>query len=185
MRSSVSSNESQSPVLRFAITVILFAALISFAGFYFNDVSDQTELTEAQTAIQGYAASLINIHKNWIFQGRPDKVLIKGLTAKGEPGPTWIFLMNKAGWPINVIDGNEKPDCKALWYALQKSDRLAFSGVAIKMQQNAIGNLSPIKFNPDLTQAKKAGIWVCQNIVANILQFHYRLDTGKVEIEQK
>jgi hypothetical protein len=118
------------------------------------------------------------------MQGRPQKVSITGLTRMGEPGNEWIFLMNRHGWPINVIDGTDVPDCNALWFAMQKANRLAFSSVLRKMQMNANGELEEAAYILESDKGDKSLIWVCDNTVAQYLHFSYRLDTGKVEIEQ-
>ena len=179
------STDSQRPILRFTITVTVFVILLGVAGGYFSDAFDTVETTEANTAVQGYAASVINLHKNWIMQGKPRKVSIKGLNRQGEPGNEWIFIMNKEGWPINVIDGTDVPDCKALWYAMQKATRLTFSSKLRKMQLSDEGELEEVAYILERDKEEKTVIWVCQNIVAQQLLFSYRLDTGKVEIERK
>ncbi|NQZ07113.1 MAG: hypothetical protein HRT35_08125 [Algicola sp.] len=185
MRQPNESNFSnKSPILRFMIALLVFVVIAVTGGGYFSNVFDIVKTTEAETAVQSYAASVINLHKNWIMQGKPDIVTIRGVNKEGKAGNQWVFLMNKAGWPINVIDGTEKPDCTALWHALQKATRLQFASVVRKMRRADNGELSPPKFSADRAARDKSLIWVCQNIVAQQLHFRYRLDTGKVEIEQ-
>jgi hypothetical protein len=181
--SSRASKDSQKPILRFTITIVVFVILLGSAGGYFSAAFDSVESTQATVAIQGYTASVINLHKNWIMQGRPKKVSIKGLNRQGEPGNEWIFIMNKDGWPINVIDGTEIPDCKALWYAMQKATGLAFSTTLRKMQLSDEGELEEVAYILQSDKQSKSVIWMCQNTVAHQLHFSYRLDTGKVEIE--
>jgi hypothetical protein len=185
MREPNQSNFSnKSPMLRFIIALLVFVILAGTGGGYFSNVVGIVKTAEAETAVQSYAASVINLHKNWIMQGRPDKVTIRGVNKEGKAGNLWVFLMNKSGWPINVIDGGAKPDCTALWHALQKANDLQFATVIRKMQRDANGDLHPPKFNADRAANDSSLIWVCQNIVAQQLHFRYRLDTGKVEIEQ-
>ncbi len=179
-----SSFTTKSPFLRFAIALTVFIMLAGTGSAYFNNAFDIVKTTEIETAVQSYAASVINLHKNWIMQGRPNRVTIRGLTKEGKAGNEWIFLMNKSGWPINVIDGGEKPDCKALWYALQKTTRLQFATSIRKMQRKVNGELFEPEFSADKGLNDESLIWVCQNIVAQQLHFRYRLDTGKIEIEQ-
>lgn len=169
------------PVVHFAIWLLMFVVLLAVGSRFFSQIYDTTELAEAQAAIGNFTSSVINIHKDWILQGRPRKVRITALDDQGNPGKDWIILMNKSGWPINVLDGTDVPDCAALWFALQKADRLAFDTVLVKMERKLDGSLAPMAYNPDVDEAKLLGVWVCQNIVAGKLHFQYRLDTGKVE----
>lgn len=171
-----------SGLVHFAIWLMAFVILLAVANHYFSTVFDVTEEAEAEAAVRNFTSSVVNIHKEWILQGKPRRVRIKSLNDQGNPGKEWIILMNRQGWPINVLDGNDVPDCAALWFALQKANRLPFKATLVKMEANPDGSLRPAAFNPDLEEAAKSGIWVCQNIVANKLQYRYRLDTGKVEI---
>lgn len=173
-----------SPFLHFAIWLLAFVILMAVGNQFIDRVYDTTEEAEALTSVQSYASSVITLHKTWIMQGKPKKVKIKGLDNQGNPGKEWIILMNRHGWPINVFDGdNEKPDCNALWFALQKANRLKFATNLLKMERNLDGSLRVQGFNPDVEEAKRRGVWVCQNIVAGKLHFRYRLDTGKVEMQ--
>lgn len=174
---------TQSPMIRFIIAMTIFVVISGSAGRYFSNVFDNVEITEAETAIQSYASSVVHLHKNWILQGRPNKVTIRGLDNSGNPSQQWIFLMNTQGWPINVIDGGEKPDCIALWHALQKNEHVVFSAKALKMRRNEVGLLEMPPQGGFDARTSQANIWVCQYIVAQQLLFKYRLDTGKVEIE--
>ena len=162
---------------------MVFVVIAGTAGRYFSSAFDSVEVTEANTAVQGFATSVINVHKNWILQGRPSKVSIRSLDDFGNPANEWIFIMNEQGWPINVLDGNDKPDCTALWYALQKNDRLPFSGMAVRMMSNDLGQLEAPGVDNSRFNDINNSIWVCQNIVAQQLLFRYRLDTGKVELQ--
>jgi len=177
------NSSPQSPMLRFVVSMVVFVVIVATAIRHFSQVFDNVEVTEANNAVQSFATSIISLHKNWIMQGRPDKVVIKGLDNAGKPTNDWVFIMNSQGWPINVIDGGEKPDCNALWYALQKNNRLAFSGQAIMMRSNEFGLLEPANFNDRSQANRRSNTWVCQNIVAQQLLFRYRLDTGKVELD--
>jgi hypothetical protein len=99
--------------------------------------------------------------------------------------------VNSQGWPINIIEGrvkgrikgrdsSNKPDCNALWYALQKNERLDYSGQAIRMMVDEFGRLTEVT---EISFASREQItWVCQSLVAQHLLFRYRLDTGKVEL---
>ena len=170
-------------MLRFVIAVVVLVVFVGSAGRYFTEVFDSAEITEAQAAIGGYAAAVIQVHKSWLVQGKPKRVMLRGLDDFGRPANDWIFIMNSHGWPINVIDGDEKPDCRALWYALQKNTRIAFNGLAVKMMINAYGKLEDITQMDNHLGAQAQVTWVCQNIVAQQLLFRYRLDTGKVEFD--
>ena len=84
-----------SPMLRFIIALMVFVVIAGTAGRYFSSAFDSVEVTEANTAVQGYATSVINVHKNWILQGRPSKVSIRSLDDFGNPANEWIFIMNE------------------------------------------------------------------------------------------
>lgn len=181
VRSKVKVVESGA-IMHFAIWIGVFVILLAVAVNYFSTIFDVAEEAEAEAAIQSFAQSVVTLHKEWILQGKPRRIRATALDSQGNEGKDWIILMNRAGWPINVLDGNDVPDCTALWFALQKANRLPFATTLVKMDRNSDGSLKPMAFNPDLEEARKRGVWVCQNKVANKLQFRYRLDTGKVEM---
>lgn len=177
------NQDSHSPMLRFTIAVLVFVVIAATAGRQFSQVFDNVELTEAEGAIGNFTSSIIKVHKNWILQGRPNKVVIRGVDSQGKPTRDWIFVMNSQGWPINVIDGDEKPNCDALWHGLQKNSRLEISAQENLMAVNEYGLLETAGFNDRSGIGSRKTTWVCQYIVARQLLFRYRLDTGKVELD--
>lgn len=184
MRVEAGPGSSQSSILRFCVAVISIVIIVGTAGRYFSNVVDSAETTEAQAAIASFASSVVRVHRNWLLQGKTTKVKITSLNEQGKSADSWIFVVNRQGWPINIIEGivesSDKPDCRALWYALQKNERLDYSGQAIRMMVDDFGRLTEIK---EISFASREQItWVCQSIVAQQLLFRYRLDTGKVEL---
>ncbi len=162
-------------LVHFAIWLVLFIILLSVGMRHYFSVFDFAENAEAQTAVQNFAQSVSSLHNEWLLKGKPQRIHMKSLDAQGNPDKDWLIFMNRDGWPINVLDGTQVPDCTALWYALQKSDRLKFQSRLLKYYRNGVGELVS-----DRTQGSE--VWLCQNILASKLHFSYRLDTGKVEI---
>lgn len=176
----IESDGKQRLMLRFCIAMVSILVIVASAGRYFSDVVDLAEVTEAQAAIASYTSSVVTVHHNWLMQGKTKRVEVTSLDERGKPGGPWFFVVNKQGWPINIVDDGEKPDCTALWFALQKNQRLDFTGQAIKMMADDFGRLTQIKEVSFAT--RKQITWVCQNLVAQQLLFRYRLDTGKVDL---
>ena len=114
----------QSIMLRFCIAMVSILVILGSAGRYFNDVIILAESTEAQAAIASYTSSVVRVHRSWLMQGKPKEVMLTELDERGKPAGPWIFVVNPQGWPINIMGGGEKPDCKALWFALQKNERI-------------------------------------------------------------
>ena len=177
----------QSTVLRFCITIVCVLVIIVTAGHYFIKVIESAKKTEAQTAVASFSNAIAQVHRNWLLQGKTSQVKITSLNEQGKLSDSWIFVVNSEGWPINIFEGrikgrasSNKPDCNALWYALQKNERLEYSGQAIRMMVDEFGRLTEIK---EISFASREQItWVCQSLVAQHLLFRYRLDTGKVEL---
>ena len=169
-------------MLRFMISVIVMVIMVGLAARHFTDIAEDVETTEAEASIEGFRTALVNLHKTWILKGRPSHVKIQGMTPDGAPAAQWIFLMNEQGWPINVIDGNDRPDCKALWYALQSNDRLSFATRLLRMRRNLQGDLQAVAVRLDSHRTDPSMVWVCDSQVAAKVSFRYRLDSGKVEI---
>lgn len=173
-------SSKQSVLLRFCIAIVSVLIIIASAARYFSLVVDSAENTEAQAAVASFTSSIIRVHRNWLMQGKARQVRITGLDEQGKPAGEWVFVVNRQGWPINIVERDEKPDCRALWFALQKNQRLDFTGQAIRMMADDYGRLTDIKEVSFAT--RKQITWVCQNLVAQQLLFRYRLDTGKVEL---
>lgn len=176
----------QSTVLRFCITIVCVLVIIVTAGHYFIKVIESAKKTEAQTAVASFSNAIAQVHRNWLLQGKTSQVKLTSLNEQGKLSDSWIFVVNSEGWPINIIkgrvEGSDKPNCSALWYALQKNERLDYSGQAIRMMVDEFGRLTEIK--KISFASREQIIWVCQSLVAQHLLFRYRLDTGKVELLQ-
>ncbi|MFT4925795.1 MAG: hypothetical protein ACI8WB_001890 [Phenylobacterium sp.] len=179
---SKANQEAQVNMFRFGIWLVLFVVLLGSSVRYFTDVFDSVEQTEADTAVQVFAASVVSIHRDWILQGRPDRVAISGVNAQGKATGRWIFVMNRFGWPIQVVGAGKKPVCEALWQALQKSDRLEFSGQLMRFRLNQLDSQRPSQLNSRSGDEDRLNIQACRNTVAGQVNFTYRFDTGKVEL---
>ncbi len=174
--------QSQRSAFRFLVWFTLFVVIFGSAVRHFSDISDTVEYTEADTAIAVYAASVISIHRDWILQGRPDKVVIKGVNAQGLEKGQWIFVMNRYGWPIQVLGSGKKSACEALWQAMQKSERLSFSGELVNFRLNQLDSQRPDQMGNNEVDESRMNIQVCRNTIAGKVRFSYRFDTGKVEL---
>lgn len=176
------STESQTNMFRFVIWLVLFTVLFGMAVREFVDISDSVKYTEAETAIQGYAASVVSVHRDWILQGRPNNVTVRGVNANGQAQGKWIFVMNSFGWPIHIAGSKSKEPCKVLWNALQKSERLSFSGELLNFRLNQLDAQRPDQMGNNRTDDSRRNISVCRNTIAEQIRFTYRFDTGKVEL---
>ncbi|MFT5163511.1 MAG: hypothetical protein ACI9FJ_002107 [Alteromonadaceae bacterium] len=174
--------ESQKSVFRFMVWLTVFIIIMSSAVSHFADIFDSVEQTEADIAVQVYAASVISVHRDWILQGRPKTVVVKGVNAAGKAQGQWIFVMNQFGWPTQVVGSQTQPVCQALWQALQTSDRLSFSGELFEFRLNQQDSQRPDQVANNALDEARLNIQVCRNTVAGEVRFSYRFDTGKVEL---
>lgn len=130
------------PFVRIIIGLGIIITLFYFATKAFDDVIDGVVESKYKWVSDRFIRSVNHIHKEWMINHRPKKVVLDYFVDESTSSKITIQL-NRYGWPLNVSGSDRELNCLNLWmlfaHEIGHSQSIMDLTSDLKVEQSDIG----------------------------------------------